>query len=176
MTLNELRETTKEQYPMGSAEILVQIENALLLKKFDSRDALEIGSRMVRLSEKYQKEPLVIIIREQDELPVFQYAGNAMLQRNINFAMKKRNTVLKTGHCSLWVMAQQQTYGGMEEYFHNDTECLPVGGAFPIYVNENLAATIAVSGLKEGMDHQVIVEALADYFKLQLPQFPGKLV
>lgn len=176
MTLNELRETTKGQYPMGSAEILEQTETALLLKKFDSHDALEIGSRMVRLSEKYQKEPFVIIIREQDELPIFQFAGNTMLQRNINFAMKKRNTVLKTGHCSLWVMAQQQTHGGMEAYFDPDTECLPVGGAFPIYVNDKLEATIAVSGLKEGMDHQLIVDALADYFNRQLPQFPGKLV
>ena len=32
MTLNELRETTKGQYPMGSAEILEQTETALLLK------------------------------------------------------------------------------------------------------------------------------------------------
>nr|WP_314464422.1 heme-binding protein [uncultured Clostridium sp.] len=176
MTLNELREATKKQYPIGSAEILAQIEKLFFLKKFDSRDALEVGSRMIRLSKKYQKEPFIIIIREQDELPIFQYAGDSMSQRNINFAMKKRNTVLKTGHCSLWVMAHQQTYGGMGEYFQEDTECLPVGGAFPIYVNEDLAATIAVSGLKEGLDHQVIVDALADYFIQQLPLFPGKLV
>lgn len=176
MTLNELREMTKEQYPKGSAEILEQIEKSLFLKKFDSLDALEIGNRVVKISEKYKMEPLVMIIREQDELPIFQFAGNTMSQRNVNFAMKKRNTVLKTGHCSLWVMASQQIYGGMEEYFKDDTECLPVGGAFPIYVNDILTATIAMSGLKEGLDHQVIVDALADYFQLQLPVFHGKLV
>lgn len=158
---------------------LAQIEAAekalLHLPEFTSEIALEIGNAIVAETANYEGEIMVQVIREADELPVYQFVGNSKAQRNLNYAAMKRAVVLKTGHCSLWALVKQLSEGGAEAVFE-DAACLPVGGAFPLFVGGIHAATIATSGLHNGDDYRVVVGALAKLQGKPVPEFDGILV
>ena len=55
--------------------------------------------------------------------------------------------------------------------------CLSIGlinqlyGTFPIQVGNERVATIAVSGLREGLNHEVIVRALEQVLGTTVPRF-----
>ena len=49
---------------------------------------------------------------------------------------------------------------------------MPVGGAFPIWVGDKRVATICVSGLHEGRDHELIVRALEKVLGVSMPSYP----
>ncbi|KUP25916.1 heme-binding protein [Paenibacillus sp. DMB5] len=174
--LEKLKNQLAGQYPMGCAQELEDTEAELEFDIFGSEIALELGSMIVNMAQKYGEDVVVQITREKDQIVIFQYLGDSRSQRNIDFAQGKRNTVLKTGHCSLWALAQELSIGGLDEVFNENSQCIPVGGAFPIYVNSELVATICVSGLREGMDHQVIIDALGNYLNKEVPEFRGKLI
>lgn len=174
--LNNLKEKLTGVYTKDHLQELEQIERLLQFKHFTSNESFELGSSIVKEAIKSYDDLIVMIIREEDQLVIFQYVGEKMTQRNIDFAMKKRNTVLKSGHCSLWPLVKELVDGGQTEIFEKDADCLPVGGAFPIYVNDTMIATIAISGLHDGKDFTVFMQALAAYHKINVPQFHGKCI
>lgn len=175
--LLELKEKFKGKYPMECVLELEQMEKELLhYKQFTSAEALLLGCGIVDQAKKYKEDVAICIWRLDDDCVIFQYVGNGKSQRNIEFAIAKRNTSLKTGHCSLWAMAQEETYGGVDTVFCEDSGCLPAGGAFPIYVEGIMVACVSISGLHNGMDHQVVVEALCALQGKKIPQFSGLLV
>lgn len=53
---------------------------------------------------------------------------------------------------------------------------LPVSGAFPIKVGEELVAVVGLSGLKNGDDFRVLVAGMADYLSVQAEPFTGFLI
>lgn len=169
-------EQFKDQFPAGSAQELEAIEKALSYETFSSQEALILGNEIISCVKKYGGEAAVRITRESDGLPVFQYVMDGKKQRNIDFGLAKRQTVLMTGHCSLWALAKACSDGGAEEVFAKDSGCLPVGGAFPVYASGQLAATVFVSGLHDGMDQVVIVEALAKVLGKDVPPYHGALI
>lgn len=128
---------------------------------FGSEDALKLGNTIIRLTEEYEGEVAVQIIREEDGLPVFQYVMDSKRQKNIDYMRKKRNCLLKTGHSSVWGYIAM-TLGKYTFEELNTEDILASGGAFPIRVNGEHVATVSVSGLHEGMDHELIVRALAE--------------
>lgn len=174
--LNKLKEQLKGQYSPGCAKVLEEIEEALSFETFNSKEALSLGNLIVKLSKEYTEDIVLRITRESDELPIFQYVEDSKSQRNIDIALLKRNTVLKTGYCSLLAMAQELTNGGLEDIFQENSNYLPVGGDFQVYVEKRLIATIAVSGLHDGMDHKLIVDLLCSYLNKKIPVFSGKLI
>lgn len=170
---HDLKDKLKDEYTKDNLVQLETCEQLLEFEEFDSHSALTIGNLMVEMAE---ADIAVRIIREKDECILFQYVGDKCSQRNIDFAMKKRNTCLKTKHCSLWAMPKAILENAYIELFDADSDCLPVGGAFPIIVNQEMVATIALSGLKNGQDHQLIVDGLAKYLDKEIPRFTGKLI
>lgn len=176
LKLEKLKMQMRGKYPLGCAKELEAMEKLFAFHEFHSEIALKLGGMLVQFAKKYQEDLVVLIVREDDQTIIFQYVGNKKTKRNIEFAMKKRNTVLKTGHSSLWSMAKAMSEGGAEEVFLDECDCLPVGGAFPVYVDKKLVATICVSGLHNGMDHQLIVDALSYYFHTEAPIFHGTLI
>ena len=50
------------------------------------------------------------------------------------------------------------------------------GGAFPICVGHKWVATLLVSGLHEGKDHELIIRALSRYLNIAVPEFVKALV
>ncbi len=175
--LAEIKERFRGKYPMGSAKELEEMEQALLYyDSFDSKEALVLGSQVIRQSEKYGEDMVVRIIRQRDHAVIFQYLGDACGQRNLDFAEAKQNTVIKTGHCSLWALVQEETVGGLDMVFSEDSECLPAGGAFPIYEKGKIVAILTTSGLHEGNDHRVVVAALCVVRRKSEPPFHGLIV
>lgn len=115
-------------------------------------------------------------LRCKDALPIFQYVGDTRSARNLNFAMAKAETVRKTGHCSLWALAQEEVIGGLTALFEESSGCLPVGGAFPIFVGSEVTAIVTTSGLHQGHDHEAVVKALCAMQSKPLPPYEGLLI
>ncbi len=174
--LKEIKERYKDSFPAGCTAQLENMETNLLhYLHFSSEDALELGTEIIRQAKSYGEDIAVRIIRCQDSLVIFQYIGSSLAERNLTFAMAKYNTVIKTGHCSLWALAQEETEGGMEEVFSENSEYLPAGGAFPAFVGSTMAAVITTSGLHYGKDHEVVVKALCKLQSKPMPAFDGVL-
>ena len=155
---------------------LENIEKQLCFSHFNSHDAFELGNMVLKCAEKYQQDIIILIIREDDELPIFQYVMDSKSKKNVQYAYLKRNSVLETGHCSFWKLVhgfvQKQS---VEELFKNQSS-LPIGGAFPIYVENKHIATLAVSGLHDGLDHELIIKSLCQYLNREVCKFTGQLL
>lgn len=170
--LNELASRMQKKYTSSDLETLERIEETLSFPYFNSEVALQIGKLMIDKAKAYPEEIAIVITREEDDLIIFQYVADSKAQRNIDFAMRKRLATLTTGHMSLWPLVHRVVTGEGEL----EENALPVGGAFPVKVNGEMVATIAVSGLHEGMDFQVIIDSLKEYLQASVPNFNGPLV
>lgn len=175
--LAEIKEEFKGKFPQGSAEELACMEQDLLhYDQFGAKEALQLGTEVIRQSERYKEDICFYIMRLSDNVPIFQYIGDSCSQRNLSFAAGKFNTVLKTGHCSLWALAQEETSGGVNAVFSENSNCIPAGGAFPIFENNKMVAVLATSGLHDGNDHRVVVEALCKIQEKEEPRFSGVII
>lgn len=170
--LDELASRMHKKYTNRDLETLERIEQTLSFPYFNSEVALKIGNLMIEKAKAYPEEIAIVIIREKDDLVIFQYVADSKAKRNIDFAMRKRLATLTTGHMSIWPLVHRVVTGKGEL----EENALPVGGAFPIKVNGKMVATIAVSGLHDGMDFQVIVDSLKEYLQVSIPDFNGPLI
>lgn len=52
------------------------------------------------------------------------------------------------------------------DWLKKDSDLKIYGGAYPLYVDDNIIAIICVSGMDDSLDdHQLIVDAVNEYFK-----------
>lgn len=154
---------------------LEAIEQKLNFSHFNSKDALNLGLTVLEISRQYQEDIIIQITREEDQVVICQYVMDSKSQKNITYASLKRNTVLKTGHSSFWKLVHDVVENQSIETIFGDQSYLPVGGAFPLYTGEKHVATLAISGLHEGLDHELIVKALCRYLNKDVCNFSGKL-
>ncbi len=159
-------------------KVLERQEHDLVYKQFGSHEALELGDAVAYFARHAERGIGVQITRESDGLVLFQWMDDDKAVRNLGFMQTKREAVLKTGHSSLWACLSQGT-----------TDAIPVaGGAFPIRVASSdgsapkQVATLSISGLHEGRDHELCVRSLAwvlskryggDGFDGRVPAFLG---
>ena len=61
--------------------------------------------------------------------------------------------------------------GDMSQVWTHVPDEVPACGAFPIRVGDEWVATIAVSGLSNGEDHELIVRALEQALKITVPRW-----
>ncbi|OCN06198.1 hypothetical protein A4S06_00345 [Erysipelotrichaceae bacterium MTC7] len=154
---------------------LESIEKQLQFSRFNSKDAYMLGDIIIDLLDGYEEDIVILITREKDQLPIFQYVMDTKTKKNITYANLKRNCVLETGHSSFWKLVNGIVNGSSMEQLFGNKECMPVGGAFPIYVEGNLEATVAISGLHDGLDHELIVNSLSTYLDKKVIEFTGRL-
>lgn len=152
-------------------ELLEEIETTLQFESFSVKDAMAIARMFYEEGIQREGESAVCVVREADQNIIVQLIGDTKAQRNIDFAMGKRNTVLATGHCSLWAMVKKSVTGEVDVVFDEGSVCLPAGGAYPIYVNGEHKYTIATSGLHKGLDHFVLIDVLSDYLNKPVPKW-----
>ena len=79
---------------------------------------------------------------------------------------------MDTGHSSLWALAAMS----LNREITLSENALPVGGAFPVYVNEEHIADIAVSGLSDGLDFILLKEAAEELTGAQNTVYSGPLI
>lgn len=163
-------------YTPQCLEALREQEECLRFEKFLSQDALRLGNAVAELAGEYDREISVRITREADGAVLFLYLMDSKSQRNVGFMEGKRQAVLATGHCSLWPYVEHKLNGSWQEMFAEGSKNLACGGAFPIRVGNEHMATVAVSGLHEGKDHELIVRALEKVLGKKAPDFPGVAV
>lgn len=170
--LNDLVQKQQGKYTKQDLEILEQQEELLIFPHFTSLDAFKLGQTMIECSPKYEEGIAFNIQRCSDEGILFQYMDDNKAQRNINFAQMKRKAVLNTKHNSLWALVKSvvDTPVSLEE------GALPVGGAYPIFVGEEMIATIALSGLHYGNEFRLLVEAISKYLGKEIPEFTAEIL
>ena len=102
---------------------------------------------------------------------MFEWASDDKAPRNQVFAEGKRQASLACGHASLWAYVAHELDGRCQDLYDRGTidkmgspdfTC-PVAGALPIRDQVGtLLATLCVSGLHEGRDHELAVRTLAE--------------
>ena len=169
-------EKNRGKFNRKDIKLLKQQEKLIHFDSFGSVDAMALGVILARLCAEYPEQLAVVITRESDQTVIYQYVMDEKKKRNLNYAAAKRNAVLASGHSSLLALAEACEGTIPEVLLKEDEEIMLVGGAFPVFVNGVHTATIAVSGLHEGKDHEIIVRALEEYLDIDLPVYKGYLV
>ena len=154
-------------------EVVLEQERELRYpRRFGAREALELGTAAARLAADFAETYTVTIIREEDGQVAYQWLGEGKGVRNLAFAAGKRRAALDAGHASPWqqleAIAQERP---LEDVWARVPEVCPSCGAFPIRAGDDWVATICVSGLHEGLDHEVIVRALEQVLSRRAPRF-----
>ena len=140
---------------------------------FGASRALELGDTIVRLAASYDRGITVEITRDADDMVLFAWSADDKAPRNYGFAAGKRRVSRAAGHSSLWVPVAHTVRGDYPELFDFAAGYCPAGGAFPIVVAGERVATVAVSGLHEGKDHELAVRALAAVLGLDAAAVPA---
>lgn len=148
-------------------ETLAAQEQALIFPTFGEAEAFALGTR-VRTMALERGMPLVIDIRLWDR-PLFFAALPGATAANAEWARRKINSVRLYHKCSYRLFLEQ---GGQSRAFPPDygfsmEDHALAGGAFPIKVaGLGAVGAIAVSGLPQRDDHELVVEAIADHLGL----------
>ena len=126
-------------------KVLDMQEDILQFTHFTNADAWELGT-MILMEARRRGAQVGIMIRRSNGEVVFQYCDNGITPHNVELMRRKSNSVLLTERSSL------QLY---------------MGGGFPICVEEvGVVATVAVSGMGQVSDHDVIVKCISKYLHI----------
>lgn len=151
--------------------VLEQQEQILQYDTFGSTEAWKLGRAIVRQSISYEREIAVQILREQDGMVMFQFVMDSKSEKNLQYMAAKRVAAKRCGHSSLWAYVEHALHGEYQELFDDIPNCLPCAGAFPIRDSSGWTATVMVSGLHEGLDHELITRALGAVLCTEVPLF-----
>lgn len=154
-------------------DVLTEQERLLrYAERFGATEALELGAAAASLASQFDEGYTVTITREVDGEVAFQWLSDGKGARNLMFAAGKRAAALEAGHASPWMQLEAVANDDPpEQAWARVPEVVPSCGAFPIRVGDEWVATIAVSGLHEGLDHEVILQALEQVLGIMAPRF-----
>lgn len=155
---------------MAAAEDIKKVaeqEAALVFDRFDEATAFAVGS-LIRERALADKLPIVIDIQTWDR-PLFYAALPGSTGSNPNWARRKRNVVkmfLKSTYRMVLEKARPDRTFPVGEGL-DPADYVLAGGGFPVQVEgAGVIGVIAVSGLPERQDHEVIIAALCQHFGL----------
>ncbi len=139
-------------------------------ERFGASEALALGSRIAVLAPEYDRGVTVKITRESDGMQLFAWSMDDKAPRNYEFIEGKRAAVLASGHASVWRQVELKLAGKEDEIFATPGQ-MPAAGGFPIRLQgtDEIVATCVVSGLHEGLDHELVVRALTAELGVQTP-------
>lgn len=157
-------------------EVLQDQELQLQYSEFGSQEALKLGNILADLTKEYDRAVGIRITRESDNLVLFQYMMDEKSERNIMYMEGKRKAAIACGHSSLWPYVENKLNEKWQEMFEKGSGYAVSGGAFPIRVNGEWAATAAVSGLHEGKDHELLIRAISRQLEKEVKFFPAAAV
>ncbi len=154
---------TERALDAGALAVLEAQEQALAYPaSFGAADALELGCAIARRAWEYDRGVTVEIVRACDGMQLFVWSMDDKAPRNFTFTAGKRKVTEACGHASLWAAVDHAVRGGSAELMDGAAGYCPSGGAFPLRAGDALVATVAVSGLHEGKDHELVVRGLCD--------------
>ncbi|MBN9237613.1 MULTISPECIES: heme-degrading domain-containing protein [Phyllobacteriaceae] len=147
-------------------EAIKRQEAALVFERFDEAVAFEIGSA-IRTRALRENLPIIVDIRTFDR-PLFYAAMPGSNASNPDWARRKINVVKRYLRSTYRLVLEQQrpdrTFKVGEGL--DIAEYVLAGGGFPVTVKgAGVIGVIAVSGLPEREDHNVVVDALCDHLR-----------
>jgi uncharacterized protein (UPF0303 family) len=155
---------------MGAADDIQKIidqETTLVFDRFDEARAFAIGS-LIREKALVEKLPIIVDIQLWDR-PLFYAALPGSTSSNTDWARRKRN-VVKMFHKSTYRMGLEQRREDKTfppGFGLDPSEFVLAGGGFPIKVKGvGAVGVIAVSGLPQRQDHEIIVAVLCEHLGL----------
>ena len=144
----------------AKAEIIEQQEREIQFDKFDSEEAVRIGTALIKEAERRNNKICLDIQIAGRRL--FHYSSDGNASSNDVMIERKKNTAMYTGHSSLWAHYMLKSMGlSIDQKWHLDpSQYAEVGGAFPIRLKNCPTAigTITVSGFDHTVDHGIIVD------------------
>ena len=146
-------------------------EQELQFERFDNEVALRLGLRLLEAAKSQSKAITIGITRNGQQLFHYAMAGTSI--DNDEWVKKKSNVVTRYGHSSYYVgtryRARNTTFEEAVQLDHSQYGAH--GGAFPIIVRGvGLVGTVAVSGLPQAEDHELVVTVLRDVLRDQEPR------
>ena len=157
----------------AAMDILLEQERVLGYQGgFGAGEALALGEAAVEAAGEFDHGVSVAITRESDDLVLFQWVADDCDEKNLLFANGKRASAKKAGHASPWAQLEAAAEGSdASAVWANVPDEVPACGAFPVRVGDEWVATLAVSGLSDGLDHEVIVRALEKVLDVSVPRW-----
>ena len=156
----------------AAREVLLEQERVLRYEHFGAREALELGRIAAELAADYDETYTVTITREADGEVWFQWLADDKGARNLLFAAGKRGAALAAGHASPWAQLVAIEQGTpLDDVWAKVPDEVASCGAFPVRAGDEWVATIAVSGLHEGLDHEVVLRALEKALGKKVPRW-----
>lgn len=148
-------------------KVLDMQEDILQFTHFTNADAWELGT-MILMEARRRGAQVGIMIRRSNGEVVFQYCDNGITPHNVELMRRKSNSVLLTERSSLQLyMAATNAPESVKQMVLDPKEYAMLGGGFPIYVEEvGVVATVAVSGMGQVSDHDVIVKCISKYLHI----------
>jgi len=141
--------------------IIAKQEQRLKFPAFDEQSAWKIGCRLRDMAVA-RNAPLVIDIRRSGD-PLFFCALTGSTPDNADWARRKSNVVARFHRSSygLGLELQQNNTSLADRFGLLLRDFAAHGGAFPIGIaGSGVIGSIAVSGLPQRADHELVVEAL----------------
>lgn len=139
-------------------------EAALVFDAFDEAMAFAVGS-LIRDKALVEQLPVIIDIQLWDR-PLFYAALPGSTANNANWARRKRNVVrtfLRSSYALVLEKARPDRLFAPGEGL-DGADYVLAGGGFPIRVRAaGVIGAIAVSGLPERQDHELVVGGLCDF-------------
>ncbi|QPC85538.1 heme-degrading domain-containing protein [Mesorhizobium sp. NBSH29] len=143
---------------------IAEQEKVLVFDSFDEARAFSIGS-LLRERGLAESLPIIIDIRFWDR-PLFYAALPGSTGSNFDWARRKRN-VVEMFHKSTYRMGLELSRDDKTfppGHGLDPSEFILAGGGFPITVKGvGVVGVIAVSGLPQRQDHELIVSALCEH-------------
>jgi uncharacterized protein (UPF0303 family) len=155
--------------------IISKQEQRLKFLAFNEESAWRLGSRLRDMAIA-RSAPLVIDVRRFGQA-LFFCALPGSTPDNINWAHRKSNVVARFYRSSygMGLELQQKNTTLVDRFGLVLTEFAAHGGSFPIALaGSGVIGSVAVSGLPQRADHELVVEALCgelgcEYAELRLP-------
>lgn len=155
---------------MDTQEMLKQVaqdEQAVILERFTSADAWDLGCLMVQLARD-QGHALTISIDVNGQ-KLFYYAFDGTHLNNESAVARKIRVSHTFRCCSMQVFCELQASGGtIADRGRDPNDYLAVGGAVPIRLkNCGMIGTVCVSGMAPADDHRFVIDAMKAYLAQQ---------
>ncbi len=155
--------------------IIAKQEQRLKFPRFDEESAWKLGCRLRDMAIA-RSAPVIIDVRRFGQLLFFcAIAGST--PDNAEWARRKSNVVARFHRSSygLGLELQQKNTTLADRFGLPLTEFAAHGGSFPVAIaGSGVIGSVAVSGLPQRADHELVVEALChelecEYAELSLP-------
>lgn len=159
------------KYTIQDLQLLQQQEQLAVVEEWNDDIALKIGIAISQQARKYDRGIIIRIVRENDGMICYQYMMDDKTSRNIQYLDGKYKAIQYFGHSSAWLYVKKI----LQPDFDN-RDAMHSGGAFPVYdKNDKLVASIIVSGLHDGKDHAIIIDAMNEVIHADILPFRKEL-